>query len=164
MPNFWWFLFKNIFTLTMYNQNSTDLNKFLVKFFFWNVYFYIRYLFCFQVMTKTNFTKNYKIARVAPSLSGLSPSLGLETKPLAGVQGAEPWKLLGFRHVKDQNQHFEPSPPHSFSDYFVLCVLLFFCRPLLFSGSGAPVLPWISKPCIWFPRVVSTLRLPGFCL
>ena len=40
-------------------------------------------------MTRTNFTKNYKIGRAAPSLSGLSWSLGPEAKPLAGVQGAE---------------------------------------------------------------------------
>ena len=32
-------------------------------------YFYILYLISFQVITKTIFTKHYKIARVAPSLN-----------------------------------------------------------------------------------------------
>ena len=46
---FWWFFVQiYIFTLTIFNQNSNDLNKFLVKFFSWNVYFYIRYLFLFS--------------------------------------------------------------------------------------------------------------------
>ena len=41
LPNFWWFLSKKyIFTLTIFNQNSDDLNKFLVKFPSWNVYFW----------------------------------------------------------------------------------------------------------------------------
>ena len=38
----------------------------------------------------------------------------LDTKPrsrdqaLGGGPGQNPRKLLGFRHIKDQNQHFEP--------------------------------------------------------
>ena len=40
------FVQKNIFTLTIFKQNSDDLNKFLVKFPSWNVYFYtLPYLF-----------------------------------------------------------------------------------------------------------------------
>ena len=49
--HFWRFL-KN----AVFNQKSE------------NVYFYILYLISFEVMTKTIFTKRYKIARVAPSL------------------------------------------------------------------------------------------------
>ena len=106
-------------------------------------------LISFQVMTKTNFTKSYKIARVAPSFSSLLCSLGLAAKPLVGIQGAKPRKLLGFSHIKDENQHSELPPP--------LCFVLFFLR-IFFSSSqffsavhvffflGA-ALPWISKPC-----------------
>ena len=51
-------------------------------------------------MTKTNFTKIYKIWRMTPSLSGLSWSLGLEAKPLAGIQGAELLEASRFKSYK----------------------------------------------------------------
>ena len=41
---------------------------------------------------------------VAPSLIGLSWSLGLEAKPLAGFQGAEFLAApIGLSHIKEQN-------------------------------------------------------------
>ena len=63
-------------------------------------------------------------------LSGLSRSLGLDAKLLAGVQGAEPPKLIGFSHIKDQNQHFEST--FLFSEDFLLSVLLFFLPSVIF--------------------------------
>ena len=50
---------------------------------------YFIYLTLFVFNCKSNFTKSYKIGMVAPSLTSLSWSLGLEAKPLAGIQGAE---------------------------------------------------------------------------
>ena len=39
---------------------------------------------------------------VAPSLTGLLWNLGLEAKPLVGVQGQSSWQI-GFSHIKEQN-------------------------------------------------------------
>ena len=117
-------------------------------------------------MTKTNFTKSYKIGRVAPSLSGLSCSLGLEAKPLAGSREQSSRNLLGLRHIKEQNQHSESPLFFIWGFFFFFEVFFYFFLPsVFFSGSAAPVLPWISKPYSRGPLCKAVLvhwtRLPS---
>ena len=61
---------------------------------------------------------------MAPSWSGLSWSLGLEAKPLAGIQGQNSRKLLGLNHIKEQNQH-SASPLFFFWGFFSSIFLIF---------------------------------------
>ena len=123
------FVQKYIFTSTTFNQNCDVFNKFLVEFPSWNVYFYIRYLICFEVYDKNKFHKKLQNCKSGTILKRLvvKPQ-PIEAKPLAGVQGQSPRKLLGFSHIKDQNQHFEPHP----SEDFLLSVLLFFLLSVIF--------------------------------
>ena len=100
---------------------------------------YTRYLISFQVIWKTNFTKSFKIGRVSPSL--------YQACTWRESRGQSSQKLLGFNHIKEQNQHSE-SPLFFFWGFFSSILLLsFFLPSVFFSGSGTPVLPWISKPC-----------------
>ena len=82
-------------------------------------------------MIKTNFDKKLQNCKVAPSLRGLSQSLGLEEKPLTGVQGQCPRKLPGFSHIKDQIIilsllfFFSEDPLKVFFYFFVLPSVIF---------------------------------------
>ena len=70
-------------------------------------------------------TKSNKIGRVAPSLTGLSWSLGLEAKPVTGSRGQSSRKLLGLIHIKEQNQHSK-SHLFFFWGFFSSILLVFF--------------------------------------
>ena len=77
---------------------------------------------------------------MAPSLTGLTWSLSLEAKPLAGSRGQSSRELLGLSHIKEQNQHSE-STLFFFRGFFYSSN--FFCHPWFFffweRRSRAPV-------------------------
>ena len=99
------FVQKYFFTRSIFNQNSDDLNKFLVKLPFWNVYSYIPYLICSQIMTKTNFTKSYKIARVAPSLKGHNAKYNIYlfiSNFIEDIKSKQYWNLISAHSAYDK--------------------------------------------------------------
>ena len=96
--------------------------------------------YLFSSYDKNKFHKKLQNCKGGTILKWLVAKPLSRGQALGGVQGAEPPEAP---RLRTKNQHFEP--PLFFRGfsfkmfYLVFFFFFFFCRPLCFSGSGAPV-------------------------